>query len=585
MTINKILLGGLLTAGLVACGDNPPEQAGTTSSGQASVSAANLLERVPADTPYLFLNTEGMSDELYNQQMQQYSGMLDAMAEMFNEIEIEEDNPEAESAIASMGKFYALLADIDDSKALREKTGLSPNGQSMFYGAGIFPVLNMQIVDPAKASATFNGLISDQDGNNNIQSMDIDGVSINKLTFAENHLALYWQVNEQHAVFSVLPIEMESNYLSGIFGDARPDNAASMDQITSINQRYGFSNYGSGYLDLIRVFEQLTNAESPEGASLAAMLQEHDNNFLAEPACVTEVRGLLNKAPRMYFGVTELSADIVAMRSIISLDSDFRTGLASVVGNAPINNDPKTPLNFGLNLNLAGMRDFIAEQSSNVSQSPFTCSHLEDLNAAAEQMNAAVNQPMLPLLGNINGLRFSMANLNLDNLDQAAPEEIAQNINGHVVLYSEQPNMLIGLGQMTLPFLAGMDLEPGGEPQLIESEFIPAEIGPAYLAVSDSAIGLSIGDQQQTGLTALLNADSDSEAVLFNFGMDYKLYSQFISYAESLAPSTEEDGEDEQFRKLMQQMYSGYENLGYSYTSVKVNEQGVVMDQIMYMND
>jgi len=584
MIIKKILLSGVLIASVVACGDKSPQQSNSAASSpaQGSVDINSLLQRVPADTPYLFVNTQGMSDELYNDYMSLYAGSFEMFTEVFNQIEAEEDDADTKAAMQSLSKFYDMFSNIEDSQSLRDELGLSPNNTSLFYGAGIFPVATFQVHDSAKFSASVNELVPN---GAQVQNITVDGVTINKFAFADDHLAAYWQISDQHAVFSLLPVQLEDNYLSSVFGDARPSNAFSLDQVTSMNNKYEFSGYGSGYFDLTRLYDQLVKTDTPEGAALAALMQDSDNNFLSEPACVNEIGNMLSKTPRMYFGITELSSETIGMRSILAMDDTVRNGLANVVGSAPINNDPKTPFNFGVNLNIAGLRDFVAEQSGNVLQSPFNCSHLSSLNDAAQQMNAAVNQPMLPMIGNINGFRMSLANIDIESLEQAGPIALAQSAKGHVLLYTQQPSMLIGLGQLTLPFLAELDLEPGGAPQLLENELIPVDLGPTYLATSDSAIGLSIGEQQQTGLSNLLNAPSDDEPVLFNFGFDYKLYGQFLSYAESLAPTDGEvTEEDEQFKKLMQQMHSTYENLGYTFGSVLINEHGLVTDQTMYLN-
>ncbi len=594
MSFKKLLLSGALAAGLVACGDQSSDQASAPSAQQAATTAG-LLARVPAETPYLFLNTKPVSDQLYDHYIDQYASTLDSMALMLDDIELEEDNPEAQSALNSLGRFYRLLAELDSSSDIREKTGINANGMGMLYGAGVFPVVVMEIADQAKASATLTELMQDDQGNDNSQSVSVDGVSISKKTFADDHVAVYWQITEQHMTLSILPVQMEADYLSQIFGDARPANAFSMNQVNDMNSRYGFSGYGSGFFDLVGLYDQLVSGDTPEGASLAALLEDDQQSFLNEPACVAEVRTLLSKAPRLYSGLTSLSTEQMSMRSVVDMDSNLRAGLTNVVGNAPIGVDPGTPLNFALNLNLAGLRDFLAEQTSNVLQTPYTCSHLAGLNDAAQQINTGVNQPMLPLLGTINGLQISLTNLNLDQLDQqeladmSEMEDIARQTQGHMVLYTEQPNMLIGLGQMALPFLAGLDLQPGGEPQLLESDFIPAGYGPAYIASSDSAIGVAIGEQQQDSLSQLLNADGNDQPVLFSFGMDYQLYSQFLGYVQALE-EVNDDGEadspeDEKFKALMQQMYQNYANLGYSYSSVLVNEQGLVMDQVIYMND
>lgn len=593
MTIKRILLSGALVASLitlVACGDKSSDQAGGAPSAQQAATTSNLLERVPADTPYLFLNTQGMSDELYDSYIQQNAGMIEAMSGLFADIDTEEMDANGQAIMDFAEGFYTQLAAIKDSDSLREETGFSPTGLGVIYGAGVFPAMLVETGNEAKTESMINGLLSDDEGNNNTQQVQIDGITVNKNVFAEDHVAFYWQVANGQLSAAILPVQLENDYLSSIFGDARPDSSMSMSQINQMNSNYAFTGYGAGYLDFVKVYDQLVSADTPEGAVIAAMANDGASSFLNDPACVAETRALLNKAPRMYAGITELTETKIAIRNVFDMDSDVRTGLASVVGNAAIGSDPKTPLNMGMNLNLAGLRDFIAEQTSNVMQSPFSCSHLAGLNEAASQMNAGVNQPMLPLIGTINGFRLSLANLDLEGLEEAGPEQIAQNLQGHMVVYSEQPSMLIGLGQMTLPFLAGMDLEPGSEPQPLDTSIVPMDIGPAYLATSESAIGLSIGDQQQNNLDGWLNPQADAEPVLFSFGMDYDLYAQFMAFAlaqeESDAIEGEEDpdaaAERARAKAMMEQLQAMYADMGYTFGNVVINDKGMVMDQAIY---
>ncbi len=595
MTIKRILFSGALVASLmtlVACGDKSSDQAGGASSAQQAATTSTLLERVPADTPYLFLNTQGMSDELYDSYIQQNAGMIEAMSGLFADMDTEGMDADGQAIMHFAESFYTQLAAIKDSDSLREQTGFSPTDLGVIYGAGVFPAMLVETTDEAKTVSMINGLLSDEQGNNNTQQVQVDGVSVNKNVFAEDHVGFYWQVANGRLSAAILPVQLENDYLSSIFGDARPDNSLSMSQINQMNSNYGFTGYGAGYFDFVKAYDQLVNADTPEGAVVATMAGADDGaaSFLNDPACIDETRALLNKAPRMYAGITELTESKVAIRNVFDMDSDVRTGLASVVGNASIGNDPKTPLNFGMNLNLAGLRDFIAEQTSNVMQSPFSCSHLAGLNDAALQMNGGVNQPMLPLIGTINGFRFSLANLNLEGLEEAGPEQIAQNLQGHMVVYSEQPSMLIGLGQMTLPFLAGMDLEPGGEPQPLDTSIVPMDIGPAYLATSESAIGLSIGDQQQNSLSGWLNPEADAEPVLFSFGIDYDLYAQFMAFALAQEESSAIDGEQDpdaaaeraRAQAMMEQLQAMYADMGYTFGSVVINDKGMVMDQAIY---
>lgn len=589
MTIKKILLVGVLAAGLIACDNKSNEQTtNAVPSTDEVTTSTDLLARVPADTPYLFLNTKAIPEDLYDHFIEQNASMYTSLSGLMDNIsaEIEADtetDAEAEAIIAMQSRLFEFFSGIESAQDLEDKTGLTINGQSMVYGAGVFPVAYLTVSDADKVNETIQSLLS-QDGNTNsdIQTVNVDGTSVNKLAIAEDHLGVYWQVSGAHLIVSFLPVQMESSYMSNIFGDARPSNAASIDTFNAMNTQYGFNNYGSGYVDFVKLYDQLVSQDTPEGSALSNLLaEEGEDSFLKEPACINEARDLLNKGPRLYVGLTEFNQEKVGYRMVHELDSDLRTGLASIVGNAPISNDPKTPLNFGLNLNLAGLRDFISEETNKVFESPYTCSQLSGLNDLSASMNSGINQPMLPLLGNLNGLRFSLAEAGLGSSD---PMAIAQNVKGHFVLYTDQPNMLIGLGQMTLPFLSELNLEPGGEPQALPADMIPIDMGDVFVATSDSAIGLSIGDQQQNNLPQFLNAAKDAQPALFSFGMDYKLYGDFFKLFEDFAPSDDTE-EDESTRELMQQMSDIYSSLGYVYGNVSVNNDGLVVDQVMYPNN
>lgn len=568
---------------LAAC--NKSEGPDTSSNNSTEAASVNI-ERVPADTAFLFTNLKAIPEDVLDSYLKKFSGSYDSLIDSLEAIA--ENDEGSANFMHAIAQFYSSFRDLESMQELSQRTGLSFDGQTLLYANDLFPVW----INPITDANTFDTFITDMlgDVSDAVTEIDVDGVSVNQLLIGDDQFGIFWNVNDSQATATLLPVELESAYLSQTFGDARPAQVFNMAELDKINNDYDFLDYGSGFFDFIQLFNQLTDTSKP----LVDLMQQADDAdltaFISNPTCLNETQQLLGKSPRMTFGYTELDENIMTSRVALELDNELQNGLSGIVGTAPISVSTDSVYSMALSLDIAGLLSFLETQSTSTLNAPFTCESLSFLNDSANSISALIDQPMPPFVGNIQGLQVDLA-----DFDMAAGATMPE-VAGNIVLFSKSPSMLVGLGQLTLPFLAELDLEPGSEPQQLVSDFVPAELGDVYLATSDEAIGLALGEQQVSKLPEMLNPQSNSEQYLMTFGLDYAAYGQLTQSLTGDLDALSEVDEDgnpisdeerlriENARKMLESTQKLYEQLGYTYGTVKVTDKALVTDQTVELN-
>jgi hypothetical protein len=115
------------------------------------------------------------------------------------------------------------------------------------------------------------------------------------------------------------------------------------------------------------------------------------------------------------------------------------------------------------------------------------------------------------------------------------------NGNGLIAVHVDQPEMFVGMAKMFLPDLTELTLAPGEPPVRLPASMIPMPDIVAFAALSDEAIGLSIGDGEEAGLPAYLEEEAGPAGTFVSIGYDTAAY---LEYTQELA-SQYEPGPDE----------------------------------------
>ena len=122
--------------------------------------AADLLRHVPADTPYVFVNSRHLPDALRARLADYYAAQLASqrasLAQLRKQIEASEDTaPMADAARQAFAVMDALLAEFegrDTAEKVRE-LGIEPVTRSVLYGIGLLPAMRVEIADAQRLNA------------------------------------------------------------------------------------------------------------------------------------------------------------------------------------------------------------------------------------------------------------------------------------------------------------------------------------------------------------------------------------------------------------------------------------------------
>ena len=133
-------------------------------------------------------------------------------------------------------------------------------------------------------------------------------------------------------------------------------------------------------------------------------------------------------------------------------------------------------------------------------EDPWECEHLSDLQdglfAARDQ---ALAQPVPPVLYDFHGFLAVVEDMQgFDLARKQAPESI----DASFLLAIDNAQGLLAMGQAMLPQLAEMNIEPDGKAHRFELPETGAEAETAWVALSESAIALSVSEDAESGLAA-----------------------------------------------------------------------------------
>jgi hypothetical protein len=236
-----------------------------------------------------------------------------------------------------------------------------------------------------------------------------------------------------------------------------------------------------------------------------------------DAVCVSEIKSMVAKAPRMTAGTTKLTSNEIEMRYEVEIESSLASGLAALVTDTPVAEDGDYLLSASLAVQIGKLRSFVLEKANDIVATPYQCAELAELNQHAAELAQQLNIPMPPMVNNLNGLRVK-----LDNIDPSGDMPEAE---GLLALHVDKPEMFIGMATMMVPGFEALDLPNQSEPVKIPAEVTHMEGLDVFALMGDSAIGAAVGEQHAIGLKKFMAAKPQDEGTFFS--MSYDMAKQF----------------------------------------------------------
>jgi hypothetical protein len=529
--VRTVFLATALVLTLAACGrDEEP----------SAVAGNALLDFVPADTPYLAANLEPLPEDVVDAYLQRVQPVLDEMQTQLSKARanLEGQEPAGVDDDPSDRLALALLRELD-GKLSREglnSLGLDIRSHKVVYGLGAFPVLRMGLSNAVSMQATIHRVL---DGAGlTAPEQSLQGVAYWRVGPDAHHdtpIGLYVAILDDHLAIGVLPAAAETEVLPAFLGLERPAQSDARTRLAELNDAHGYTAHGSAILDLRLLADQFLLPDSLTARVLAGA-GEYDPASIT-PECVAEVHGIIDNAPRMTAGTTELDTTVIAYQYRVETPATLAASLAQLAARIPAADALSTRvLDLAFGIRLGAVRDFLREKATAITQNPYRCEFLREMNDQAEQALVQLNQPMPPFVNNFRGLRVS--------LDEIAVSEgsLPTGARGHLALHVEQPEMFLGMAQMFLPDLAALGLKAGEAPLRLPESLLPVPGLVAFAAMSNEAIGLSLGEGEEAGLSAYLDRESGPEGMFLSVSYDSAAY---LEYTERLAASVNVDVSEE----------------------------------------
>lgn len=521
---------------LTGCGgsDDEPETIVSFSSD------ASILQYVPSDSPYVVASVEPLPDKVMDKLEPKFDRILTAYRGLANELvatlalKAAEDDGEED-----LEKFTAVMNELSSLLSLEglRDAGIERDSTAVFYGHGLLPVLRMQIADGDRFNAALTRIEEKAGekmsvaslGGHSFRYMDADKAKVILATFGNQ------------IVISIVPAQFDDDQLSQVLGLKPPaQNIADAGVLASIAKEYGYTNQYVGYVDLQSIVE--TFVGTPTGLNVDLLeLMEHETPEISD-VCRNEVRSLAGIAPRMVMGYKSITAEKLDSQAVIELREDIAKGLKTLPTDVPgLGGDGGGLMSFGMSMDIKAMRAFYEARLDAMEKDPFECEFLAEMQAGVAAGRDALNQPVPPMVYDFKGFVGVINEIEGLDLKNSTPPT---SVDGRFLLAMDGAPALVSMGAMFSPELAGLNLEPNGEPVRLQVPQVEAMFEDVFVAMTDNALALSIGTGVEKELNGMLSADANDNGTFFSFSMDAGRYFAFIGEAIEMSEQNLEQNDE-----------------------------------------
>ena len=521
-----------LSLAILACTDSSDETA------SAPVLDSGLLKYVPADTPYVFAMLDPLPDEVADKLepkvdaiLTSYQRVLRVIVQMSAEksAESEDDEGLPKELVAALEEFSGLLT----IEGLRS-AGIERDSTMVLYGVGLLPVLrvtlsNGELLDAAiariEAKAKDSMSVATIDG----QSYRYAGDDAGRLIIA---------VIDDEFVLSIVPTNLPDDLLKSVLGLTLPTTSvADSGELQKIIDNNGFLSHSVGLIDFERIVATFLDDQSGVNKELLALM-DYDGSEL-DDVCKAEIREVSGIAPRIVTGYTEMSVDQFVSNMILEVRSDIATGLATLPAPVPgLGSEQGGLFAFGMGIDLVAARAFYMERLDALEADPYECDLFANIQEGVEQGRQALNQPIPPIVYGFKGFLAVVEDIKGMNLANNQPPTSAEL---RILITTDNAAGLLAMAAMFSPEIAGLDIQPDGEPVRFESPQLAGVVDAAYVAMTDNAFAISVGHGTEARLGEMLSAAINEPHPFMSMEMDTARYYDFM--AKTMV--VEDDEEDQ----------------------------------------
>ena len=416
--------------------------------------------------------------------------------------------------------------------------GIERDSTAVLYGAGLLPVLRMTLSDGALFDAAISRIEEKTQGSMTVAT--IDGQSYRYAGDDEGRLII--AVIENEFVVSLVPTNLSDDVLKSVLGLTLPSSSmADSGELHKIIDDNGYLSHSIGLIDFERIVATFIDDQTGVNQELLT-LAEYDRSEL-DDVCKAEIREMSTIAPRIVTGYTEMSVDQFVSNTIFELRPDIAAEVATLTAPVPgLGNNQGGLFAIGMSIDLLALREFYEARLDAIEANPHECDLFADLQAGVAQGRESLNQPIPPIVYGFKGF--------LAVIEDIRGMDLANNMRPtgadiRVLVTTDNAAGLLAMGAMFSPEIAGLDIKPNGEPVKFESEQLAGVVDAVYVAMTDTALALSIGEGVEARLGDMISAAVNEPNPFMSMEMDAARYYDFIAQTMQMEKDGDDDEEDE----------------------------------------
>ncbi|MDJ0794026.1 MAG: hypothetical protein QNI98_07255 [Woeseiaceae bacterium] len=539
--------------------------------------AKDVLQYIPADTPYVFAFTKPFPDKL----MDKFDPMIDQTLGAYRKIinyelskelvEMSADENAAEEAMKlqdTMEEFLSLFS----VQGLRD-AGVGRGSLMAIYGDGVLPVLRIALTDSDAFDAALDRIESKAG-----ETMPTGTIGRETYRYFDaDKMRIVIAVIGDDAVLALVPGSVSEERLEQTLGLSKPrNNLARSKDLKKIAKEYGFTDHLVSYIDVQRIASAFLGDPSGENAELLAAL-DYDTSAISD-TCRTEFSELAGIAPRIVLGYTEVGTAALRTSMVFELRDDIAAGLAAVPAAVPgLGPDLGGLFSFGFSMDPLAMRNFYEARLDAMEADPFSCEHLAEMQAGVAKGREALAQPVPPVVYSFRGMLANVTGL--EGMDLAT-ETPPTSVDASMLFAIDNAQDLVTMAAMMSPEIAALNLLPDGKAKKLDLPQIAMVAQEAFAALSESGLSVSLGEGSEQNVEAMLQADVDESKPFVTMSMDAAKYYEFVG-AAMMAEEQDEEGEEvplamrTAMRDIMVSSGSLYERM---LMNVHLTERGIEFD-------
>jgi len=549
---------------------------------EETVADDTLLKYVPADTAYVFASLEPLPDDVMDEIEPMLDRVLISYRAVLQEVvaakkgeltEEQQNSEEAQRAKALVDELSTLLS----VQGMRD-AGIARDSLMAFYGNGLLPVMRIGLSDGALFEAAIARF--EERAGTDLAVAEAAGQSYRY--FEAEEIRVIIAVVDDQAVFALVPAEFDDAQTSRALGLTLPDSSiAESTVLQDIIAKYDYTNHVVGFVDVAAIVERFVGQPTGLDVDLMALL-EHDNIELSD-VCKTEIRDAAAVAPRMVIGYTGISAKRFDSSLVFELRDDIASGLQALPAVVPgLGGDRGGLMSFGMSVDLKAARSFMETRLDAMEADPFECEHFADVQGGVAQARESLNQPLPPMVYDFKG--FVAVIDEIEGLD-VATQTPPTSVDGSFLLAMDNVQELVTMGARFSPELEALNLQSGGDPVPLDLPQLQAMGMSAFVALTDGALAVSMGEESESEVQDLLVAEGSTPPPFMSFSIDAARYYSFMGEAIAAGELGEDAPTPEMkaaLNDLMQSVADFYDRMS---GDILFTENGVEMHMTETLKD